>query len=161
MRGNFVTDRNGSLNPNYKHRLKNTRLFSIWSNIKSRCLNKNSTNYHRYGGRSIKICNEWIHDFKSFYEWSINHGYSDNLTIDRIDNNGNYTPDNCRWVDSKVQSTNKSNNHYVIINGIKKTLSEWCILKNINYRTVQDRLKRKWSIERALSEKVQTKFRRK
>lgn len=160
MRGNFITDRNGCKNPNYKHGLRNTRLFSIWSNIKTRCLNSNTPSFKHYGFRGIKICKEWL-DFKVFYDWSISNGYSDNLTIDRINNNGIYEPSNCRWVDMRTQTRNTRNNHFYTIDGVSKPLIEWCEIYKINYKTVRDRLKRKWSIERALTEKVQIKFRRK
>lgn len=160
MRGNFVTDRNGEKNPNYKHGLKNTRLFSIWCNMKSRCGNPNTTNYNRYGGRGITVCDEWKNDFQAFYDWSISHGYADDLTIDRIDNDEGYSPDNCRWVTCKRQSINRCNNHIVTINGVSRCLVEWCNDYGISYKTVRDRLKRGWTYEDALSKSVQTKFRR-
>ena len=161
MRGNFITDRKGEKNPNFKHGLKNTRLFRIWSNLLSRCYNSNFHDYKYYGARGIIVCDEWINDFKALYNWAMSNGYSDELTIDRIDVNGNYSPDNCRWATVKTQSNNRRNNHYVNINGVVKTLSEWCELYAINYRTVQDRLKRGWNIEKALKEPVDTRFRRK
>jgi hypothetical protein len=161
MRGNFITDRNGELNPNYKHGMKGTRLFRIWTNIKTRCLNPNTPHYHRYGGRGITVCDEWRNDFKAFYDWSMSHGYTDELTIDRIDNNGNYYPENCRWVTIEVQALNRSKHHYYEVKGKTKPLAEWCKIYEKNYKSVRDRLKRGWSIERALIEPIQTKFRRK
>ena len=161
MRGNFTTDRKGVKNPNYKHGLRKTRLFSIWRNIKTRCFNNNSPMYKYYGFREITICDDWKNEFMNFYNWSMKNGYAENLTIDRIDVNGNYEPDNCRWVDYKIQSRNKSTNHLVTMDGDTKTLIEWCNLYEINYHTVQDRLKRGWDIEIALKEPVQIKFRRK
>ena len=106
------------------------------------------------------MCDEWKNDFKAFYDWSMSNGYSDNLTIDRIDNNGNYCPSNCRWVTVKEQSINRCNNHYVTIKGETKVLSEWCEIYNINYKTVRDRLRRGWSYKDALTKPVQTKFRK-
>ena len=160
-RGNFITDRHGNLNPNYKHGLKNTRLFRIWSNMKTRCYNDHSPSFKWYGARGITMCNEWRNDFKLFYEWAMSNGYRDDLTIDRIDNDGNYCPENCRWETTKSQALNTRRNHLVEMNGEIKSLSEWCEILSINYRTVQDRLKRGWSHEEALTEPVQTKFRKK
>ena len=159
MRGNFVTDRNGCNNPNYKDGRKNTRLYRVYSGMKSRCYNSNTPMYKYYGGRGITVCEEWKNDFKAFYEWAMNNGYSDKLTIDRIDNNGNYEPSNCRWVDMKTQSHNTSHNHIVKLNGVEHSLTEWAEIYNINIKTIRDRLKRGWSYEDAFSKPVQTKFR--
>jgi hypothetical protein len=95
---------------NYVHGDSNTRLYHIWEGVKQRCLDPNADNYHNYGGRGIEVCNEWLNSFISFRDWSINNGYVDKLTIDRIDNEGNYEPSNCRWVTIKEQSKNKRTN---------------------------------------------------
>lgn len=160
MRGNFVTDRHGDLNPNYKDGRKNTRLYRIWANMKTRCYNVYSTHFDRYGGRGIIMCDEWKNDFKVFYNWAMSNGYADNLTIDRMDNNGNYEPPNCRWVMIEEQSINRCSNHYATIEGETKVLSEWCEIYNINYKTVRDRLRRGWNYKDALTKPVQTKFRK-
>lgn len=161
MRGNFITDRNGVKNPNYKHGLRKTRLYRIYQNVISRCYNPNATHYKNYGVRGITVCDEWRRDFMSFYNWSMSNGYNDTLSIDRIDNDGNYEPSNCRWVDCRIQSLNRSNNHVVRLNDECKPLIEWCEIYKINYRTVQDRLKRGWDYKKALTTPVDTRFKRK
>ena len=113
------------------HYKQGTRIYNIWKSMKNRCYNKNERNFKNYGGRNINVCNEWKNNFQSFYDWSIQHGYSDNLTIDRIDVNGNYEPSNCRWITMSEQSINKTNTVYIEINGISKPLKEWTGIKEI------------------------------
>lgn len=161
MRGNFITDRTGIKNPNYKDGRKGTRLYSIYRNILSRCYNKHIKHYKNYGGRGIIVCDEWLKDFSYFYEWALKNDYKKDLTIDRIDVNGNYEPNNCRWVDMKTQSRNRRANHLVRINNETRPLISWCEEYNINYKTVRDRLKRGWSYIDALTKPVDTRFRRK
>lgn len=112
---------------NTKHGLFNTekRLYGCWQDMKNRCYNKNRKKYKNYGMRGIAVCDEWKSDFQSFYEWAKNNGYQDNLTLDRIDVNGNYEPKNCRWATQKEQANNKTTNHKIKINGVVKNLSEW------------------------------------
>ena len=92
---------------NTKHGLRNTRLYRIWSDIKSRTLNSKYKDYLNYGGRGITMCEEWKNDFLSFYDWAMSNGYSDELSIDRIDNDGNYCPENCRWTTQTIQARNQ------------------------------------------------------
>lgn len=108
---------------NTTHNLTNSRLYSIYYNMMSRCTNKNSSHFSDYGGRGIKICNEWKDNFLNFYNWAISHGYSDNLSIDRIDVNGNYEPSNCRWATNEIQCNNKRDNIFLTYNGETKTLT--------------------------------------
>ena len=91
---------------NTKHGKHNNRLYNIWCGMKQRCYYKNHVRYSRYGGRGITVCDEWVNSFKAFYNWAIENGYKEGLSIDRIDNDGNYEPCNCRWVDYKTQYEN-------------------------------------------------------
>jgi hypothetical protein len=134
-----------------KHGLANTRLFSIWTNMKTRCYNNNGTDYSNWGGRGITICDEWKNDFKVFYDWAMDNGYKDNLTIDRIDNDGNYEPSNCRWATAREQALNRHNNHLITYNGETHTMKEWSEIIGIDYKTLSNRLnKSKWSINKAM-----------
>ena len=162
MRGNFVTDRNGDHNPNYKHGLRKHRLYRIWSNMKNRCYNPNTRSYERYGGRGITVCDEWKNDFMSFYNWSIANGYRDDLTLDRSNNDGNYTPENCRWATQKQQHNNTSLNKVITIEGVSHTMAEWCEITGINYSTARDRINRgHWDPIKAVTTPSNKKFRRK
>lgn len=138
-----------------KHGLCNTKLYHAWNSMKQRCLCETNCNYRDYGGRGITVCDEWKDDFYAFYRWSIANGYSDNLTLDRKDNDGNYTPENCRWVTQKKQSNNRRTNLYLEYNGETHTAAEWgdklgakrnCI--------VSERIKNGWSIEKAVTTPV-------
>lgn len=99
--------RDNTSNIKKTHGKRNTRLYGVWENIKSRILNKNDEAYPNYGGRGLTICSEWLNDFMSFYNWSVQNGYSENLTIDRINNDKGYYPENCRWVGRHIQSSNR------------------------------------------------------
>ena len=141
---------------NIKHNLHDTRLYNIWSGIKQRCYYKSHHDYKNYGARGIKICDEWLNDFKSFYNWAMANGYDENAprgkcTIDRIDVNGDYEPKNCKWVDIKVQANNKRTNCYVTFNGETHTIAEWSKIYKIPYFTLYARLfKLNWNFERAI-----------
>lgn len=141
---------------NTTHGLKTHRLYSIYHNMITRCYNEKATHFDSYGGRGISICDEWKNDFISFYNWAIRNGYSDELSIDRIEVNGNYEPSNCRWATIQEQSVNKRSTHFVEINGEVKSLTEWCTIYKIKYPTVQDRIKRGWSEFDALTKPLVT-----
>ena len=136
------------------HRKSKTRLYRIWSHMKSRCGNESSDSYSCYGGRGIIVCDEWLNSFEMFYEWAVNNGYSDNLSIDRMDVNGNYEPSNCRWTTMKVQSNNRRTNRIISFDGKTKTVAGWASETGIKQNTLLYRLRRGWTVERALTEGV-------
>lgn len=128
------------------HGKSNTRLYGIYRGMWRRCYNKNHEHYNQYGGRGITICDEWLHDFMNFYKWAINNGYDDNLTIDRIDNNKGYSPNNCRWVNQKIQVRNRKNTVKINYNGVTKPLSCWAEDLNVPLSRLQNRYYRKWNV---------------
>ena len=123
---------------NKTHGMTNTRIYKIWADMKNRCTNTNNQSYSDYGGRGINICEKW-NEFESFYEWSKVSGYSDDLTIDRIDVNGDYEPGNCRWATYKQQNNNKRNNIYIEYDDKLITLTELSTITNINSKTLRER----------------------
>lgn len=129
------------------------RIHSIYHHMKERCLNKNHMFYKNYGGRGIKICDEWEgrHGFLNFKDWALLNGYKDNLTLDRIDHDGDYCPENCRFVDMKTQQNNRRNNFYITMDGETKTLTQWCEQYDAPYQRTLQRIRRDgWSVEDAL-----------
>ena len=131
-----------NLEANHKHKMSHTRPYEIWQGIKGRCYNKNDARYSRYGGRGITVCEEWREDFSAFYKWALANGYRDDLTIDRIDNNKGYSPDNCRWADQETQSRNRASNVKIRIGNATRTLVEWCEIFDLDYKTVYARYRR-------------------
>lgn len=129
------------------------RVYNILGAMKQRCYNSNHNEYHIYGGRGITICDEWLgeHGTENFIEWALSSGYRDDLTIDRIDADGNYEPSNCRWVTRKEQNLNKRNNHLLTYNGKTQTMKQWADETGIKFSTISTRLQRGWSIERTLT----------
>lgn len=115
------------------------RTLIIWSGMKARCLNNKSISYKSYGAKGVTVCDEWL-EFKNFHNWAITHGYQDGLTLDRIDNYGNYEPTNCQWVDSKENKKRQRNTRYIVINGISKSVSDWCRTLKISKTTAYKHL---------------------
>lgn len=139
-----------SITLNTTHHKSKTRLYKIWLDIKQRCCNPKQKVYKWYGTKGIKVCEEWKNDFIAFEKWSIENGYAENLTIDRIDNKGNYEPNNCRWVDFKTQSRNKSNTILIAHNGKTQCLKDWCNELGKSYPTIQNRIQNGWQPKIAL-----------
>lgn len=131
-----------NLTANHSHKMSGTRIYGIWQGLKGRCENENNPRYDRYGGRGIKVCDEWDKSFEAFYKWAIDNGYSENLTIDRIDNDGDYSPQNCKWSTNDEQCNNRSTCIYITIGNETKTLMQWCEIFNIDYKMVYARYKR-------------------
>lgn len=129
-----------------------SRLYRAWGNMCNRCSNPNNPAWNRYGKRGITVCEEW-HDYSAFREWAYHNGYSDELQLDRIDNNAGYNPQNCRWADRFVQANNKRNNHIIEFQGKTKTLSEWAKVLGIPYKSLHHRVvSLGWGIERAFTQ---------
>lgn len=141
-----------------KHSRSGSRIYRIWCGIKNRCLNTHLKVYPLYGGRGIKICDEWIGDngFQNFYDWAMANGYDDTLTIDRVDNDKGYSPDNCRWVDMKIQSNNTRRNVCFEYNGETLTISQIARKYNMPYKLLYKRLHNfGWTVEEAVNKPKQ------
>lgn len=131
-----------------------TRLYKIYHGMKVRCTKKSGQNYKYYGLKGIAICDEWLNNFQSFYNWAMSNGYADNLTIDRIDSSKGYAPNNCRWVSYKEQNNNTSRNRLITYNGKTQTIAQWAEETGIKYGTLIARINRShWNVERALTTK--------
>ncbi len=130
---------------------KSTQLYHTWSGMKQRCINSNSSNYHNYGGRGITMYGQWNISFISFKEWAISNGYKKGLTIDRIDNNGNYEPSNCRWVSNSVQAWNKRITVYLEYDGKRLNMKEWSKLTGLTISQITNRRKSGWSVKKILT----------
>lgn len=133
-----------------KNGLSNSRIGRIYHGMIQRCYNNKDLNYKNYGGRGIVLCKEWLNNFMNFYVWAKENGYKENLTIDRIDSNGNYCPENCRWVDMKTQQNNRRNNRLLTFEGKTKTITQWAKEYKMSYRNLFYRLKNGYSLEKAL-----------
>ena len=143
----------GCLSRQLKHNGVGTRLYNTWNGIKARCGNQSAPSYPYYGGRGIIVCEEW-EDFINFQAWSMASGYDDSLTIDRIDNNKGYTPDNCRWATPKEQANNRRNNLMITNGGKTQNITQWAQETGIKVTTIHARIKSYgWTMDRALTTK--------
>lgn len=142
-----------------KHNGSYTRIYGIYHGMLHRCYKPYCKIYKHYGARGITVCDEWRGEkgFENFRDWAFKNGYADDLTIDRIDNDGNYSPDNCRWATYKTQRNNSSQNHYIKYNGKVHTLTEWAEIFQINPCTISFRLRKGWKIEDALTRPAHAK----
>lgn len=137
------------------HGLSKDPLYIVWQGIKHRCYNPKAKHYKSYGGRGITICEEWLNDFVPFYEWAISTGYRKGLTIDRIDVNGNYCPENCRWATQKEQMNNVRHNRMITHNGETKTARQWADFFGVPYHVFYGRVVGSgWAVEKAITEPV-------
>lgn len=133
-------------------RQNDKRLYAVWNGIKQRCTNENNKSFHDYGGRGIKMDPEWANHYEAFYDWAIKSGYKDGMEIDRIDNDGDYCESNCRFVSRDVQANNKRNVKLYTIDGVTKSLPQWCVEYGQEYFFVRQRVYTLgWSIEDALT----------
>ena len=138
-----------------KHGMSKTRIYKTYHAMKARCTYEKDSRYSKYGGKGITVCDEWLGEsgFINFYNWSMENGYTDELTIDRIDNTGNYEPSNCRWVDYKIQANNTSRNRMLTYNGKTQTMAEWSKELDISYDTLNSRINTsKMSLEDAFKQ---------
>lgn len=134
-----------------EHGMKDTRLYKKWCSMRARCKYPNNKKYNHYGGKGIRVCDEWDNSFIAFYKWAIATGYKDGLTIDRIDNNKGYCPENCRWATTAEQNRNYSRNRKITYNGVTKCLADWADESGVNRATLAQRIRLGWPMERALS----------
>lgn len=127
-----------------KHGGCGTLLYEVWISMKQRCCNKKNKAYFNYGGRGIYICEEWLHDYGNFYNWAIANGYKKGLSLDRVDNNGPYSPENCRWATRYIQNNNKNSNHLISYKNKNYTMREFADAFNLTYSCVKQRVKSNW-----------------
>lgn len=139
---------------NATHGLSHTRLYVIWSGMVRRCHNPKAQRYSDYGGRGISVCDEWRDDFLAFREWALSNGYQEDLSIDRMDNNKGYSPDNCRWATDAEQANNMTSNTMITFNGKTQNLKQWSHELGMSYTALVFRFKRGWPIEKAFSTPV-------
>lgn len=132
---------------------ENKSILKCYHHMKDRCYNPNDKSYKNYGGRGIKLCDEWLNNYKEFEEWALNNGYNDSLTIDRMDVNGNYEPNNCRWVDMKTQANNKRNTYYMTLFGVCLPIQQWAELTGTNSATLKHRKDNNWTDDEVINGK--------
>lgn len=136
------------------------RLYKIYVHMCRRCYYKKYQYYHRYGGRGIRVCDEWLNSYEKFKEWALANGYDYNAprgqcTLDRIDNDGNYEPSNCRWATLKEQLNNNSRNVWITANGETHNLQQWADILGVPHDTLRNRKRYGWSDERIINTPIQ------
>ena len=136
------------------HLMTDTKIYHSWRAMIQRCYYKKHKYYEKYGGRGIKICNDWKESFQKFYEWATKNGYREGLSIDRTANNGNYRPENCRWSDRYTQNRNRKSNIFLEYKGEKLCIQDWSKKIGIEASTLRHRYKIGWRTERILTQKV-------
>jgi hypothetical protein len=129
-----------------------TRLYRIWKTMIARTIYPSQKGYKNYGGRGIRVCDEWLYDFNLFKNWAIENGYSQELSIDRINNDGNYEPNNCKWSSRKEQNNNQRTNVKLTYKGKTYNISQWSEIIGVKYNTLHKRYQRKYPIEKILKE---------
>lgn len=140
---------------NTTHNLSKTTIYKKYLGIKERCFNKNCEAYKYYGGRGITVCDEWKNNFQNFYDWAMSNGYKDDLTIERIDFNGNYCPANCKWIPRSEQTKNRRNVHKITYKGKTQSLSDWARELNISFNTLYQRvITSKWNITKSFEKPI-------
>jgi len=142
---------------NTKHGGSKTRVYKIWEGMKARCNNSNNPSFEYYGKRNISICDEWEKEFMNFYSWAMSNGYRDDLTIERINNDGNYEPSNCKWATPKEQNNNTRHNRIVEYEGNKFNLTQLSEKYNIPFSVLKHRLNKNWGINVAIKTPVRNK----
>ena len=141
------------------HGMCKTRLYKTWCDMKARCYRKNAKGYEFYGARGISVCDEWKNSFESFRDWALVNGYDDSLTIDRIDVNGNYCPENCRWLTIQEQLRNTRKNVFITIDNKRLTIKEWADVLGVNPGTLYSRKERGWNDVDVLTKPIPKRIR--
>ena len=141
----------GCIKTKYENSQIGEAIYDTWNRMMHRCYDIKHHKYPRYGARGIKLCEEWKNNYDTFYNWAINNGFQLGLSIDRINNDGNYEPSNCRWATRKQQMRNTSRNRYITYKGETRSLAEWCEIFNIRYGTASSRLHRGKSLDQVFS----------
>lgn len=155
IRANHILNDNqyscGCIKTKYADRTIGNAIYDTWNRMMHRCYDTNHHKYARYGARGIKVCDEWKNNYDNFYKWSLDNNFQLGLSIDRIDNNGDYEPSNCRWATRKQQMRNTSRNRYITYKGETHSLAEWCEILNVKYGTASTRLHRGKSLDQVFS----------